>query len=325
RLKDAKGLTAIDLGDSDALEVGDIVLALGNPFGVGQTVTQGIVSALARTQTGITDYGFFIQTDAAINPGNSGGALVDMQGRLAGINTAIYSRTGGSVGIGFAIPVNMVKAVVRAAQGDGKLRRPWLGATLQNVTREIAESLGLERASGALAGTIASGSPAARAGLRAGDIITSIDGQNIDDIESFGFRLATKAIGGSAKLGVLRAGKPVTVTLALQAAPENPPRETLTLRGQTPFAGATIVNYSPAISEEFSVNNPAGQGVVVTEVADGSIAQQVGLQKGDILLAINDTEMKRTHDVQQAAQRRRSFWKITVMRDGQVLNSIVGG
>ena len=325
RLKGAKGLTAIELGDSDALEVGDIVLAIGNPFGVGQTVTQGIVSALARTQTGITDYGFFIQTDAAINPGNSGGALADMQGRLAGINTAIYSRTGGSVGIGFAIPVNMVKAVVRAAQGDGKLRRPWLGATLQNVTREIAEPLGLERAAGALTGTVQANSPASRAGLRSGDIITSIDNQPVDDIESFGFRLATKTIGGSAQMNVLRNGKPQTLTLPLAAAPEMPPRETLTLSGQTPFSGATIMNYSPAIAEEFSVTNPASQGVVVTAIEDGSIAQQVGLQKGDILLAVNDTEMKRTRDVRDATSRRRTFWKVTLMRDGQVINTIIGG
>ncbi len=325
RLKGAKNLTAIELGDSDSLEVGDIVLALGNPFGVGQTVTQGIVSALARTQTGITDYGFFIQTDAAINPGNSGGALVDMQGKLAGINTAIYSRTGGSVGIGFAIPVNMVKAVVRAAQGDGKLRRPYLGASMQNVTREIAEPLGLERASGALVGAIRKGSPAERAGLRSGDIITAVDGQTIDDIESFGFRLATKIIGGTARLSVLRNGKSQTISLPLTAAPETPPRETLTVSGPSPFAGATLMNLSPAVAEEFSIENNLDNGVVVTGVEDGSVAQQIGLQKGDVLLALNDVEMKQTRDVGQATTRRRTYWKITIMREGQVINSIVGG
>ena len=141
----------LELGDSDALEVGDFVIAIGDPFGVGQTVTQGIVSALARTQIGINDYGFFIQTDAAINPGNSGGALVDLDGKLVGINSAIYSRSGGSMGIGFAIPVNMVKSVVAAARHGGTtVRRPWLGATLQNVSKDIADNLGLERPTGAL-------------------------------------------------------------------------------------------------------------------------------------------------------------------------------
>jgi Do/DeqQ family serine protease len=178
RIKDQRErFPAIEFGDSDDLQVGDVVLAIGNPFAVGQTVTQGIVSALARTQVGITDYQFFIQTDAAINPGNSGGALVDVHGRLAGINTAIYSRSGGSIGIGFAIPANMVKVVVASARGGGAaVQRPWLGAKLQAVTAEIAESLNLKRPSGALVGTVAARSPAARAGLRTGDVIVAIDG-----------------------------------------------------------------------------------------------------------------------------------------------------
>ena len=179
RVKDGREkFTAIDLGNSDELQVGDVVLAIGNPFGVGQTVTHGIVSALARTQVGITDYQFFIQTDAAINPGNSGGALVDLAGRLVGINTAIFSRSGGSQGIGFAIPVNMVKVVIASAKGGGTtVKRPWLGAKLQNVTPEIAESLGLKRPTGALVATVTEKSPAARAGLKTGDLIVAIDGQ----------------------------------------------------------------------------------------------------------------------------------------------------
>src|SRR5205823_2437523 len=173
---------ALELGDSDALEVGDIVLAIGNPFAVGQTVTQGIVSALARTQVGISDYGFFIQTDAAINPGNSGGALIDMRAKLVGINSAIFSQTGSSIGIGFAIPVNMVKIVIAAAKGGGHaVRRPWLGASLQTVSKEIADSLGLERPAGALVADLTAGGPAAEAGLRRGDLITAIDGQTVDD------------------------------------------------------------------------------------------------------------------------------------------------
>src|SRR3982750_2824795 len=198
RLKDAKEkFPTLDFANSDELLVGDVVLAIGNPFGVGQTVTHGIVSALARTQVGITDYQFFIQTDAAINPGNSGGALVDLSGRLVGLNTAIFSRSGGSQGIGFAIPVNMVKVVVASAKGGGTtVKRPWLGAKLQNVTPDIAEGLGLKRPAGALIATVSEKSPAARAGLKTGDVIVGVDGQAVDDQNAFDYRFATKALGG---------------------------------------------------------------------------------------------------------------------------------
>src|ERR1700730_2059510 len=209
RLKDVRErFAAIDLGDSDALQVGDVVLALGNPFGVGQTVTHGIVSAVARTQVGITDYQFFIQTDAAINPGNSGGALVDLGGRLVGINTAIFSRSGGSQGIGFAIPANMVRVVVASAKsGVSTVKRPWLGARLQAITPEISESLGLKRPAGALVASVTPVSPAGRAGLKTSDLILSIDGQAIEDPNAFDYRFATKALGGNARLAVMRGGK----------------------------------------------------------------------------------------------------------------------
>src|SRR5437867_4100406 len=187
RLKDSKEkFPTLDFANSDELLVGDVVLAIGNPFGVGQTVTHGIVSALARTQVGITDYQFFIQTDAAINPGNSGGALVDMTGKLAGINTAIFSRSGGSQGIGFAIPANMVRVVVASAKSGGKaVRRPWLGAKLQAVTPEIAETLGLKLPNGALIANVAPNRPAARAGLKPSDLIVAVEGQSIDDPNAF--------------------------------------------------------------------------------------------------------------------------------------------
>ena len=211
----------LELSNSDELLVGDVVLAIGNPFGVGQTVTHGIVSALARTQVGITDYQFFIQTDAAINPGNSGGALVDLTGKLVGINTAIFSRSGGSQGIGFAIPANMVRVVVASAKSGGSaVRRPWLGARLQAVTPEIAESLGLARPTGALVSNVAHGSPAARAGLRLSDLITGIDGQAVDDPNAFDYRFATRPLGGSAQIDVVRAGKPQRLTIALETAPD---------------------------------------------------------------------------------------------------------
>src|SRR5262244_2267969 len=226
---------ALELADSDALEVGDVVLAIGNPFAVGQTVTHGIVSAVARTQVGITDYQFFIQTDAAINPGNSGGALVDLNGKLVGINTAIYSRTGGSIGIGFAIPVNMVRVVIASAKGGGSVvRRPWLGARLQGVTPEIAESMGLKRPAGALVATVAPGSAAARSGLRTGDLIVSIDGQTVDDPNAFDYRFATKALGGTARLGVVRGGRETTANITLETAPERIHDE-LVIGARSPF------------------------------------------------------------------------------------------
>src|ERR1700723_2718972 len=202
----------LDFANSDELQVGDVVLAIGNPFGVGQTVTHGIISALARTQVGITDYQFFIQTDAAINPGNSGGALVDVNARLVGINTAIFSRSGGSQGIGFAIPANMVKVVVASAKGGGSaVKRPWLGAKVQAVPSEIAESLGVKRPTGALVASVTAGSPAARGGLKVGDLITTIDGQDVDDPNAFDYRFATKSLGGSARVGVIRSGKEAAV------------------------------------------------------------------------------------------------------------------
>src|SRR3954453_23617174 len=214
---------AIDFADSDALQVGDLVLAIGNPFAVGQTVTHGIVSAVARTQVGITDYQFFIQTDAAINPGNSGGALVDMTGKLVGINTAIFSRSGGSQGIGFAIPANMVKVVVASARSGGSVvKRPWLGAKIQAVTPEIAETLGLRLPTGALVANVAPNSPAAKAGMQAGDVIVQVDGQPVDDPNAFDYRFVTQPLGGTAKIAVFRGGKEFVADVALETAPDTP-------------------------------------------------------------------------------------------------------
>ena len=325
RLKGGSNFPVLEMGDSDALEVGDLVLAVGNPFGVGQTVTQGIVSALARTQVGISDYGFFIQTDAAINPGNSGGGLVDMNGRLVGLNSAIYSRSGGSIGIGFAIPVNMVKVVVAAAKGGGKqVRRPWVGTTMQTVSREIADSLGLDRPTGALVADVMERSPAADAGVKRGDVVTAVDGQTVDDPESFGYRLATKPLGGTAAITYLRGGKSATVQVKLVAAPETPPREALKVTGRSPFTGATVMNMSPAIAEEFSIE-AVRDGVVVAEVPEESIAANVGIQKGDVIMVINDAKITRTADVQKATAARASYWKLTINRGGQVFTTVIGG
>jgi len=325
KLTEGANFPTMEMGDSDALQVGDLALAIGNPFGVGQTVTQGIISALARTQVGISDYGFFIQTDAAINPGNSGGPLVDMNSRMVGINSAIFSKSGGSVGIGFAIPVNMVKIVVAAARGGGKqVKRPWLGGTLQNLSQEIADSLALERPTGALLADLDPRGPAAEAGLKRGDVIISVDGQTADDPEAVGYRLATKPLGGQATLGVLRGGKKIAAQMRLVPAPETPARDPVKLKGQNPFAGATVINISPAVMEEMSVQG-AASGVVVSEIEEGSFAQQFNLQKGDLILAVNDKKIVTTHDLDEATRTRPYVWKVTIGRGGQAFTTVIGG
>ena len=315
---------AIELGDSDSLEVGDLVLALGNPFGVGQTVTHGIVSAVARTRVGITDYQFFIQTDAAINPGNSGGPLVDMSGKLIGINTAIFSRSGGSMGIGFAIPVNMVKVVVASAQGGSDaVKRPWFGAKLQAVTPDIAETMGLPRPTGALVTSLTSGSPAARGALRPGDLILAIDGVAIDDPNAFAYRFATKKLGGTAKLKVMRSSREVSLTVPLQTAPETP-REEIVIRSRSPFMGARVANVSPALAEQLHIDIASG-GVVVVNVAGGSPAASYGFRPGDLIVSVNNEEIGKTRDLDRVARAGGRVWRVTIMRGGQRISAVFSG
>ncbi|HWM49222.1 MAG TPA: DegQ family serine endoprotease [Xanthobacteraceae bacterium] len=325
RLMDARErFSAVELGDSDATEVGDVVLAIGNPFGVGQTVTHGIVSAVARTQVGITDYQFFIQTDAAINPGNSGGALVDLTGRLIGINTAIFSRSGGSQGIGFAIPANMVRVVIASAKGGGGVvRRPWLGAKLQAITAEIADGLGLKRPAGALVANVIPGSPAARAGVRTGDVIVSIDGQAVDDPNAFDYRFGTKPLGGHAQVMVLRNGKELKLSVNLQAAPETP-RDEVKISARSPFQGATVANLSPALAEELRLDF-SSTGVAITGIGDGSIAQSLGFQKGDIVVSVNNTDIARTRDLERVTREPSRAWRITIQRGGRQMSVTFSG
>ena len=325
RVKDGRErFPAIELGNSDELQVGDVVMAIGNPFGVGQTVTHGIVSALARTQVGISDFQFFIQTDAAINPGNSGGALVDLSGRLIGLNTAIFSRSGGSQGIGFAIPVNMVKVVLASAKTGGTtVKRPWLGAKLQAVTPEIADSLGLKRPVGALVATVTEKSPAARGGLKTGDLIVAIDGQTVDDQNAFDYRFATKALGGSAQLGIVRAGKEAKLSVGLESAPETP-RDELVIKARSPFMGVKVANISPALADELRLVASA-EGVIVLEVADGSLAQNLGFRPGDIIAAVNNEKIERTRDLERAAKETVRRWAITIVRGGQQISVTFGG
>jgi Do/DeqQ family serine protease len=325
RIKDSKEkFPTLDFSNSDDLLVGDVVLAIGNPFGVGQTVTHGIVSALARTQVGITDYQFFIQTDAAINPGNSGGALVDMTGKLVGVNTAIFSRSGGSQGIGFAIPANMVRVVVASAKSGGKaVKRPWLGARLQNITPEIAETLGLKTPSGALVVNVTANSPAAKAGLKVSDLVTAIDGQTIEDPNAFEYRFATRPLGGTAQLDAQRGGKPVKLTVALEAAPDTG-RDEITLTARSPFQGAKVANISPAVADELRLDSST-EGVVITELTDTATAAGVGFQKGDLIIAVNGTKIGKTSDLDKVTREGARLWRIVVVRGGQQINVTLGG
>ncbi|MBB5048679.1 Do/DeqQ family serine protease [Rhodopseudomonas rhenobacensis] len=326
RLKDVAGekFPTLDFSNSDELLVGDVVLAIGNPFGVGQTVTHGIISALARTQVGITDYQFFIQTDAAINPGNSGGALVDVNGRLVGINTAIFSRSGGSQGIGFAIPANMVRVVVGSAKSGGKeVKRPWLGARLQAVTPEIAETLGLKLPSGALVASVTAGSPSARAGLKLSDLIVAIDGFTVDDPNAFDYRFATRPLGSTAQVDVQRGGKLVKLAIPLETAPDTG-RDEIVVRSRSPFQGAKVANISPALADELRLD-PSIEGVVVIDLADDAPAAGVGFQKGDIIIAVNNKKISRTSELERIASEPSRLWRITVVRGGQQINVTLGG
>ncbi len=315
----------LDIGNSDSLAVGDLVLAIGDPFGVGQTVTQGIVSALARTQVGVSDYQFFIQTDAAINPGNSGGALVDMAGRLVGINTAIYSRSGGSHGIGFAIPSNMVSVVVATAKAGGKtVRRPWMGAKLQRVTPEIAESLGLARPTGVLVQSVVPDGPVGKAGMKTGDLIIAVDGQGIDDPETLVYRFGTRPIGGKAVVTVSRQGREQQLTVALEAPPETVPRQEVVIASRTPFAGIRVLNVSPAVADELRLDVDEGV-VVVAGVAERSPADVAGFRPGDVILEVNGVRIERTGDLVTATRNPARSWRVTVARGGRTITTVLGG
>jgi len=319
-------LPYVKMRDSDTVEVGDLVLAIGNPFGVGQTVTSGIVSALARTAIGITDYSFFIQTDASINPGNSGGALIAMDGRLIGVNTAIFSNKGGgggSVGIGFAIPSNMVDTVLQSARG-GRLIRPWFGAAGQTVTPDLAEQFGLDRPSGVIINAIFPDGPADRAGLAIGDVVVSIAGKGVDDNDALRYRIATLPIGKTAKAEVIRKGRHLALDLALDEPPAKPAADITNIDGRNPFSGARVANLSPAFAVENGLDDMA-RGVVVLGVRRGSVADNLQLRDGDIVMEVNGKEIVSVRDLTKAVSKSREVWRIAIRRGDKVLRTEIKG
>ncbi len=324
---DAGTLPHAPLRPSESLEVGDLVLAIGNPFGVGQTVTSGIVSALARSALNINDYNFFIQTDAAINPGNSGGPLVSMDGGVIGINTAIYSRSGGSMGIGFAIPSEMVNSVVAAAKmgqvGENGITRPWLGATFQTITPDLIESFALDKPNGALITELHSASPLKKAGLDIGHIITAINDKNVRDPAELRFRMATIPLNEQATLTAIKDGQETRLKITAIPAPENPPRNQTILNGNHPLNGIEVSQINPALSSELELREESG--VVVTNILQnrrffGSLAI------GDILLEINDIKISDIAELQKSlnnSNNPRNVWKIIFSRQGQVRQIVV--
>jgi len=317
---DTKGaaLPTLALRDSDTLEVGDLVLAVGNPFGVGQTVTSGIISALARTSSDISDYQFFIQTDAAINPGNSGGALVDMQGRLIGINTAIYTHTGGYQGIGFAIPANMVSAVLKGKTGkSGSVIQPYFGVAVQPVTQEIADAQGLVPPRGVLVQAVAAGSPAEKAGIRPGDILTSLGSGNVDDPQGLNFRIATTGIGVPVRATIWRGGREITVPVVFSQPPADVDAKRVTLRGNHPLNGVTVAMLTPAMADEMELKSDVPRVMVMDAAEPNDFG--VSVEKGDIILAVNGKEIHSIAELQRSLSSRSRSFQLTLLRGGMVV------
>ena len=282
-------LPTLNIDDREEQQIGDLVLAIGNPFGVGQTVTNGIISALNRTETGISDSGSFIQTDAAINPGNSGGALVDMDGDLIGINTAIFSRSGSSSGVGFAVPAAAVKRVVDSAVGGATaVVRPWLGVKGEGVSAEMARSLGLDRPQGLVITEVWPNGPGARAGVREGDVITAVDGAEVNDQGGLNFRVGTRAPNETVQVSVLRDGRIETLNARVQPLPGEAGIEKATVIQSGGLSGAQVLALNPALADSLG-SDPFATGVIVGRVAANSYARRgVGVQAGDIIMAVDD-------------------------------------
>ncbi|WP_336288595.1 DegQ family serine endoprotease [Bartonella sp. CB60] len=313
----------LSLGDSDAVEVGDLVLAIGNPFGVGQTVTSGIVSAQARTRVGISDFDFFIQTDAAINPGNSGGALIDMKGQLIGINTAIYSRSGGSVGIGFAIPANLVKVMLDTVRrGEKYFIPPYIGASFQNITPDIAAALSLERPYGVLVVEVIKDSPAAKAGLKIGDIILSVQGMRVDSSDGLGYRLMIAGIGHNFVLEYLRNGKRFKTNITVSPISESALSKSEKIMNEGPLLGAEVLDLTSQNSWRFHLPRTA-KGVVITNLDEMSNASEI-FRSGDILRVVNGHKIHTVSQLKKILmQARPRVWQLEYERDGMYIRQFV--
>jgi Do/DeqQ family serine protease len=324
---DTKGerLPTIAIDDNADVQVGDLVLAIGDPFGVGQTVTNGIVSALARTDTSANSFASFIQTDAAINPGNSGGPLVDMNGDLIGVNTAILSGSGQSAGIGFAIPAALARQVVTTALGGAhSVVRPWLGVKGQTLTGEMAHSFGLASPQGVVAADVWPDGPAARAGVVAGDVIVSVNGQPVNDPTALNYAVATLSPGTNVTLLVRKAGGAArTLSVRVDAPPDSPPKDEHTITGQNPLNGATVINLSPAAADQLGLDPFAGTGVAVSGVSGGYAMRFV--QPGDFIRRVNGRQISTVAELLQALNAAQGGWVLVIDRGGQTFTVQIQG
>ncbi|MGB3626667.1 MAG: PDZ domain-containing protein, partial [Henriciella sp.] len=311
----------VDYADTRDTEVGDIVLAIGTPFGVGQTVTTGIISATARTDVGVSDYAFFLQTDAAVNPGNSGGALINTKAELVGVNTAIFSRSGGSNGIGFAIPAEMVRRVVDAAVNEGMIVRPWLGLKAQSVTYDIAKAQGLQRPVGVMVTEVFQDGPADEAGLKRGDLITEIDGREVFDEKGLKFLAATRSPGERSELRLLRGGEFETVKVTLAPPPGATEAELELLEGRHPFSGAEVAELSPRLAEEMG-RDPFASGVLVTRIMRGAYAWRI-VRPGDLIVSVNGDTVKTLEDLDDALADAEDSWAIELDRNGRRISGTI--
>ena len=316
---DAKGerLPYLTAQDDNDLEIGDIVLAIGNPYGVGQSVTSGIISALGRTN--VSDYSAFIQTDAAVNPGNSGGALVNLEGELVGVNTAIFSRSGGSNGIGFTIPAELITRAVESALSEGRIVRPWIGARTNAVDSALAATLGLDRARGTIISEIYPGGPADKTGLQERDVVLSIAGTDVFDDNGLRFKLATLRPGQKTPVKVWRDGRERTFQVKADVPKETPSRDERFLDGVHPLDGATVVNMSPALGEELGVD-PYTTGVMVLSVARRSAASYNRLRSGDLILEVNGMDTTSSNDLESLLldEETAAEWSVSIDRGGRI-------
>jgi serine protease Do len=299
----AKGLPSIPWTDSEKLKVGEFVLAIGNPFGLNHTVTMGIVSAIGRANVGIADYEDFIQTDAAINPGNSGGPLVNIQGELVGINTAIFSRSGGYQGVGFAVPSNMVRLIVEQLRTNGKVVRGWLGVTIQDLTAELAANFGLEKPAGALVSDIFNASPAERAGIMRGDIIIEFGGKEITNVSSLRNAVARTSIGSATDITVVRNRKRKRFRITISEFPKELSDVSSQVQDVVPdrevMAGLGVTELTDSIAKQLGINQSV-TGVVVVDVEPGTPAHEAGIRKGDLIQEVNSKRIKNINDWEKA-------------------------
>ena len=328
RLKGKLGnLKAIEIGDSSKIRLGEVVLAIGNPFGVGQTVTMGIISAKGRQNLGIVDYEDFIQTDAAINPGNSGGALVNLRGQLIGINTAILSRTGGYQGIGLAIPTTMARPIMDSLIARGKVVRGWLGVSIQDLTKELADTLKLGAERGVLIGGVVKGGPAARAGIREGDVVVRVGETTTEKSSQLRNAVASFGVGKTVKVEFIRNGKRQAVDVVLAEQPTDMGAGGLPdapeSSGSTVKLGVNVAPVSKALRQKYGIPADVTSGVVVTGVSRGGAADMLDLRPGDVILQLNRTAIKSARQLDEEYRKARGKLALRIYRDGGTVYIVV--